>query len=50
MRTIPVRLDRDLPDPLGVQLSDRIRELVVAGTLTEGDRLPSTRASRPTWA
>lgn len=44
MRSIPVRLDRERPEPLGVQLSDRIRELVLDGTLAEGDRLPSTRA------
>ncbi|HEY0949124.1 GntR family transcriptional regulator, partial [Nocardioides sp.] len=44
MTTLPVRLDRDAPGPLGVQLSGRIRELVLAGTLTRGDRLPSTRA------
>ena len=30
--------------PLGVQLSGQVRELVLAGTLGRGDRLPSTRA------
>jgi GntR family transcriptional regulator / MocR family aminotransferase len=44
MATLPVRLDRDAPGPLGVQLSGRIRDLVLSGTLTRGDRLPSTRA------
>ena len=44
MRTLPVRLDRELPEPLGVQLSTQVRELVLTGTLAPGDRLPSTRA------
>ena len=44
MTTLPVRLDRSLPDPLGVQLSSQVRDLVVNGTLLPGDRLPSTRA------
>lgn len=44
LTTLPVRLDRDAPGPLGAQLSSRIRELVVAGTLSRGDRLPSSRA------
>ncbi|ABL82968.1 MULTISPECIES: PLP-dependent aminotransferase family protein [unclassified Nocardioides] len=44
MPTLPLRLDRDAPGPLGVQLSGRIRDLVLAGTLARGDRLPSTRA------
>ena len=44
MTTLPVRLDREAPGPLGVQLSGRIRDLVLAGTLSRGDRLPSTRA------
>lgn len=44
MRTLPVRLDRDRPEPLGVQLSTQVRDLVVAGALAPGDRLPSTRA------
>ena len=43
-KTLPVRLDRDRPEPLGVQLSTQVRDLVVAGTLAPGDRLPSTRA------
>ena len=44
MATLPVTLDRSLPGPLGGQLSGRIRDLVVAGTLARGDRLPSSRA------
>jgi GntR family transcriptional regulator/MocR family aminotransferase len=44
MTTLPVVLDRDAPGPLGVQLSGAIRELVAAGTLARGDRLPSSRA------
>ena len=44
MVTLPVRLDRDAPAPLPVQLSSAIRALVVDGTLGRGDRLPSTRA------
>ncbi|HEU5038540.1 MAG TPA: PLP-dependent aminotransferase family protein [Nocardioides sp.] len=44
MVTLPVTLDRTAPGSLGVQLSGRIRDLVVAGTLARGDRLPSTRA------
>jgi len=42
--TLPVVLDREAPGPLGIQLSGAIRELVVAGTLARGDRLPSSRA------
>lgn len=41
---LPVHLDRALPTPLGVQLSTRIRDLLLGGTLTHGDRLPSSRA------
>ena len=44
MSTVPVTLDRSAPGSLGVQLSGRIRALVVDGTLTRGDRLPSSRA------
>jgi GntR family transcriptional regulator/MocR family aminotransferase len=44
MTTVPVTLDREAPGPLGRQLSGRIRDLVVAGTLDRGDRLPSSRA------
>ena len=41
---LPVRLDRTLPAPLGAQLSGQVRELVLTGVLTRGDRLPSSRA------
>jgi GntR family transcriptional regulator/MocR family aminotransferase len=44
MVTLPVRLDRSRPGPLGTQLSAQIRELVTTGTLARGDRLPSSRA------
>ncbi len=44
MATLPLTLDRDSPGPLGVQLSGRIRALVHDGTLSRGDRLPSSRA------
>ena len=44
MRTLPVRLDRDSAEPLGVQLSDQVRDLIMGGTLERDDRLPSTRA------
>ncbi|MEP9361750.1 PLP-dependent aminotransferase family protein [Nocardioides sp. CN2-186] len=44
MSTLPVTLDRSRPGPLGGQLSERIRGLVHDGTLTRGDRLPSSRA------
>lgn len=44
MATLPVRLDRGSSGPLAVQLSGQVRDLVLAGTLVRGDRLPSTRA------
>ena len=40
---LPVILDRADPRPLGVQLADQVRRLVLAGTLAPGTRLPSTR-------
>jgi GntR family transcriptional regulator/MocR family aminotransferase len=42
--TLPVQLDRVAPVPLGVQLSGQIRDLVLAGALARGARLPSSRA------
>lgn len=36
-------LDRDSPAPLQVQLTAQIKELIRAGQLVSGDRLPSTR-------
>lgn len=40
---LPVTLDRADARPLGVQLADQVRRLVLAGTLAHGTRLPSTR-------
>lgn len=42
--SLPVRLDRGAPGSLGAQLSGLVRDLVLAGTLARGDRLPSSRA------
>ena len=44
MSTLPLTLDRSLPGPLAGQLAGRVRDLVVAGALARGDRLPSSRA------
>ncbi len=41
---LAVVLDRALPAPLGVQLADQVRALIVTGVLPAGERLPSTRA------
>ena len=41
---LPLILDRSSPAPLARQLADAVRSQVVAGTLTVGRRLPSTRA------
>jgi GntR family transcriptional regulator/MocR family aminotransferase len=41
---VPLTLDRASRIPLARQLADGVREHVVAGTLTVGRRLPSTRA------
>lgn len=40
---LPLTLDRSDPRPLGLQLADQVRRLVLGGTLAPGDRLPSTR-------
>jgi len=40
---LPVRLDRADPRPLGTQLADQIRRLVLDGALARGDRMPATR-------
>lgn len=40
---LPVTIDRTDARPLGVQLADQVRRLVLAGTLDPGTRLPSTR-------
>ena len=41
---LPLRVDRHAAEPLGVQLSRQVRALVAGGTLSRGDRLPSSRA------
>lgn len=41
---LPVHLDRTRPEPLPAQLAAAVRALVTDGTLTTGDRLPSSRA------
>lgn len=38
-----IRLDKTLPTPIFVQLSDQLHQLVRAGTLSAGQRLPGTR-------
>ncbi|WP_408896922.1 PLP-dependent aminotransferase family protein [Nocardioides sp. R1-1] len=40
---LPVRLDRADPRPLGTQLADQVRRLVLDGALARGDRMPPTR-------
>ncbi|PKQ24162.1 MAG: PLP-dependent aminotransferase family protein [Actinobacteria bacterium HGW-Actinobacteria-5] len=42
--TLPLRLDRDSPEPLPAQLAAGLRELARNGVLAPGDALPSTRA------
>jgi GntR family transcriptional regulator len=42
-RELGLRVDRDGEVPVGTQLAWRLRELVSAGTLRPGDRLPSVR-------
>ncbi|MFI2364333.1 PLP-dependent aminotransferase family protein [Promicromonospora sp. NPDC019610] len=41
---LPVRLDRTRAEPLPAQLAAAVRALVTDGTLSTGDRLPSSRA------
>ncbi|KRC53600.1 GntR family transcriptional regulator [Nocardioides sp. Root79] len=43
MPMLPVRLDRADPRPLGSQLADQIRALVLSGALAGGDRMPASR-------
>ncbi|GAA4079539.1 PLP-dependent aminotransferase family protein [Nocardioides kongjuensis] len=40
---LPVRLDRTDPRPLGTQLADQVRQLVLDGALVRDDRMPATR-------
>ncbi|UUW91831.1 PLP-dependent aminotransferase family protein [Nocardioides sp. WV_118_6] len=40
---LPLRLDRADPRPLGTQLADQVRHLVLDGALVGGDRMPATR-------
>ncbi|MEV6321077.1 PLP-dependent aminotransferase family protein [Nocardia sp. NPDC051787] len=44
MDDLPLELDRDLPQPLSVQIADQLRHAATNGPLRGGDRLPSTRA------
>lgn len=44
MLALPLRIDRDAPAPLPAQLAAQVRDLIVRGTLSRGDRLPSSRA------
>ncbi|MEO3782875.1 PLP-dependent aminotransferase family protein [Actinocorallia sp. B10E7] len=41
---LPLRVDRSSPEPLNVQVSRGLRELMRTGVLTPGERLPSSRA------
>jgi len=40
---LPIVLDRTDSRPLGVQIADRVRTSIIAGTLPVGTRLPSSR-------
>lgn len=40
---LPVRLDRTAALPLGTQLADQMRALVLSGALAGGDRMPASR-------
>ncbi|MBM0127990.1 aminotransferase-like domain-containing protein [Pimelobacter simplex] len=40
---LPVRLDRADPRPLGSQLADQVRQLVLDGALARDDRMPASR-------
>ena len=40
---LPLRLDRSDARPLGTQLADQVRRLVLDGALARGDRMPATR-------
>lgn len=40
---LPIRLDRTDSRPLGTQLADQVRRLVLDGVLAQGDRMPASR-------
>lgn len=40
---LPVALDRDSEKPMHRQLYDQLRDMILSGRLTAGERLPSTR-------
>lgn len=40
---LPIVLDRSDPRPLGVQIADRVRDLITRGAIPVGTRLPSSR-------
>ncbi|MEW1736318.1 PLP-dependent aminotransferase family protein [Nocardia beijingensis] len=44
LEDLPLALDRDLAQPLSVQIADQLRHAATSGPLRGGDRLPSTRA------
>src|ERR1700748_2085536 len=39
-----IRLDRNVPEPLRVQLERELRDAIRSGRLAAGERLPSSRA------
>ncbi|MCK2217670.1 PLP-dependent aminotransferase family protein [Actinomadura sp. ATCC 31491] len=41
--TVPIQLDRDLPEPLQAQLTAQLRDAIRAGRLAPRTRMPSTR-------
>ncbi|MGK8487331.1 PLP-dependent aminotransferase family protein [Nocardia asiatica] len=44
LEDLPLDLDRELAQPLSVQIADQLRRAATSGPLRGGDRLPSTRA------
>ncbi|MGK8510330.1 PLP-dependent aminotransferase family protein [Nocardia asiatica] len=44
LEDLPLDLDRELAQPLSVQIADQVRRAATSGPLRGGDRLPSTRA------
>ncbi|WP_336213444.1 aminotransferase-like domain-containing protein [Nonomuraea sp. LPB2021202275-12-8] len=41
--SVPIHLERDLPEPLHHQLAAQLRQAIVTGRLAAGTRMPSTR-------